>query len=582
MGGEGRPWLTLLIVIVTVAALMGQAQDPQKAAPPGEAASIRFVDDTAASGLVFEHFNGARGQFYFPEIAGAGGGLLDYDGDGDLDVYLANGSSLPKPDPARDPTARLFQNDGTGTFSDATAAVRESVKGLFGKGVAVGDYDNDGDPDLYLTGFNESRLLENQGNGSFADVTAEAVVANRGHWASSAGFFDYDRDGRLDLLVCNYVIFDTNTNTVCEGEGGMQTSASSDTRFRSYCHPNVYEPDASILYHNNGDGTFSDVSQTSGIGKSKGNGLGVAFADFDRDGWPDVFVANDSTPDHLFRNNGDGTFTEMGFLAGLAYDENGKPRAGMGTDFGDYDGDGNFDLLVTNFAEEGNALFRNLGDGSFDEVTFESGILTGSYLNVGFGIGFFDADNDGDLDVFSVNGHVVPRISELRDDFTFAQGKLLYINHNGRFQERSKQSGSGFAKLDVGRGALFGDIDNDGDLDLLVTTNGGKTRLLRNKTGQKKNWLILKLVGTQSNRDAIGTLVRARVGKRWVTSQVQRAGSYLTSRDPRVHLGLDSAVEVDELELRWPSGIQQKLTKLPANRIMTIREKQESEGPPGL
>ncbi len=545
------------------------------APPPVDGPEIRFVDATDSSGLVFQHFNGARGEFYFPEIVGAGGAFLDYDGDGDQDVYLANGCSLPQPDPGRDPTGRLFQNQGDGTFTDVTRTSGVGVQGLFGKGVAVGDYDNDGDPDLYLSGYREGRLLQNRGDGTFLDVTEKAEVANQGHWASSAGFFDYDRDGLLDLLVCNYVVFDTDANTVCEGSGGMQSTVPNGDQVRSYCHPSVFESEASALYRNNGDGTFSDVSLASGIGKSKGNALGVAFADFDLDGWPDVFLANDSTPDHLFRNNGDGTFEEMGFVAGLAYDENGKPRAGMGTDFGDYDGDGDFDLIVTNFAEEGNALFNNLGDGSFSEMTFETGILTGSYLNVGFGIGFFDADNDGDLDVFSVNGHVVPSINEIRDDFTFAQQKLLYINQGGRFQERSKSSGPGFGKPDVGRGAVFGDVDNDGDVDLLVTTNGGKIRLLMNETAGRGNWLVLKLVGTRSNRDAIGALVRARVGKGWQTRQVQRAGSFLSSRDPRVHLGLGRATSVDQLEILWPSGAQEKKSDIQGNQILTIREAAE-------
>jgi len=331
------------------------------------------------------------------------------------------------------------------------------------------------------------------------------------------------------------------------------------------------------LYHNNGDGTFSDVSATSGIGKFKGKALGVAFADYDEDGWPDVFVANDSVPNFLFHNKRDGTFEETGMVAGVAYDENGHARAGMGVDFGDYDGDGRLDLIVTNFASEGNALFRNNGDGTFSEVTFQTGILRGSFLNVGFGVRFFDYNNDGYLDVFVVNGHVVPSIEKYRDDLTFEQRKLLYVNQEGQFQERSGEAGSCLASRGVGRGAAFGDIDNDGDIDVLVTNNGGRVNLLRNDGGNRKNWLLLKLVGRKSNRDAIGALVKARVGNRLCVRQVQTAGSYLSSHDPRVHLGLGDATEISELVINWPSGISQKLLKVRANQFLTIREAVEEE-----
>ena len=531
------------------------------AAPP-----VRFTDITSEAGIRFEHFNGATGDFYFPEIAGPGAAFLDYDGDGDQDIFLVNGASLPTPNPATDPNSKLFRNDGDGSFMDVTGQSKIDLRGFFGMGVAAGDYDNDGDPDLYVTGYLRGVLLANNGDGTFSDRTEMAKVQNQGHWATSAGFFDYDRDGLLDLFVCNYVLFDTGRNPHCTGGG-----------FRSYCHPSAFEGDPSVLYHNNGDGTLSDVSQTSGIAGSRGKSLGVAFADYDRDGWLDMFVANDTVADFLFHNQGDGTFQEVAFLAGVAYNEDGHARAGMGVDFGDYNGDGRLDLIVTNFTSEGNALFHNGGDGSFAEVTRHTGIRQNSFLKVGFGVRFFDYDNDNDLDVLAVNGHVIPRIAEYRDDTSFPQRKLLYVNHDGRFEERSQESGDCFSVQDVGRGAAFADIDDDGDVDVLVTNNGGNVQLLRNDGGNRNNWLLLKLVGRKSNRDGIGARITAQVGDRTTVTQVQRAASYLSSQDRRVHLGLGTSSQVDQLQIEWPSGTRQTLRALPSNRILTIVEAAQDE-----
>ena len=528
----------------------------------GPKSQVRFSDIASKAGLVFTHFNGAQGEFYFPEIMGAGAAFLDYDGDGYQDVFVANGSSLPRPDLAQDPTSRLFRNRGDGSFRDVTAGSGLELRGRFGNGVGVGDFDNDGDPDLYLTGYLSSALFRNQGDGTFTEITAEAGVENRGHWAFSSGFFDYDRDGDLDLMVANYVLFDTQQNTVCR-QGGE----------RSYCHPSTFKSDFSTLYRNNGDGTFADVSQVSAIGKVAGKALGVVFADYDGDGWQDVFVACDTTPDLLFRNNQDGTFSEVGLLAGVAYDHNGHARAGMGVDAGDYDADGLLDLVVTNFSMEGNALFRNLGDGSFSEETYTTGILENSFLNVGFGVGFLDFDNDSDLDVFSVNGHVVHNIERYRDDTTFAQRMLLYENTGARYREISSESGACFERLDVGRGAAFADFDNDGDVDILVSNNGSRLRLLRNDGGNQENWLSLRLVGQTSNRDGIGARVRARVGDRWLHRRVRRAGSYLSSHDVRVHLGLGRAERVDELEITWPSGTTQKMTEIEGKQFLVVVER---------
>ena len=515
----------------------------------------QFVEVAAESGLAFRHFNGAEGKYRLVETMGSGAALFDYDGDGNLDIFVANGCRLPVNEHSIGAGGKLFRNRGDGTFLDVTSEAGISGGGLFAMGTAVADYDNDGDVDLYLTGYPRSILLRNNGDGTFTDATAPAAVENSGHWATSAGFFDYNLDGFLDLFVGNYVDYDPSKERVCK-KGQSQT----------YCHPRVFDGDSSVLYRNNGDGTFSDRSVPSGIAPFKGKALGVVFADYDLDGDPDIFVANDSVANFLFRNNGDGTFEEVGLTSGVAYDENGKARAGMGVDFGDYDQDGLLDLIVTNFALEGNALFRNNGDGSFSEVTYTTGILQSSYLNVGFGVGFFDHDNDGDLDVFVANGHVSPGV----DYVSFAQRNLLFENREGHFEEWSADGY--FSVREVSRGAAFGDIDNDGDIDILITNNAAPLHLLRNEVGNRRNWLILKLIGSKSNRDAIGARVKARVKGRLQVAQVQRARSYLTSHDPRVHLGLGNADQVDELEVHWPSGARQTIHNIRANQILIIEE----------
>ncbi len=524
----------------------------------GLSGRVQFTDVTASAGLDFQHSNGGFGDFRLLEIMGSGAALLDYDLDGYLDLFLVNGSSIPDWKKT-DPTSKLFHNRGDGTFGDATEGSGLLLK-TYGMGAAVGDFDNDGDPDLCVTGYPRSYLFQNNGDGTFSDISKVAGIENQGHWGSSAGFVDFDRDGFLDLFVCNYVSYRPQDESFC-GNGNH----------RNYCHPTTFEGDLSVLYHNRGDGTFADVSVSSGIAATEGKALGVAFSDFNGDHYPDIFVANDTLADFLFKNTQDGTFEEVGFASGVALDENGEPRAGMGTDFGDYDGDGKLDLVVTNFADEGNALFRNEG-AIFTEVTFRSGIHEKSYLKVGFGTRFFDYDNDGDLDAFMANGHIDPSIKQLRDYVSFRQENLLYENVGGRFREVSSQSGSWSTVRDLSRGAAFGDVDNDGDVDIVVTNNGGRVNLLRNEGGNRKNWLILKLVGVKSNREGIGAQVRARVGKSVLHRRVETAASYLSSQDPRIHLGLGDAEEVSELEIDWPSGTRQKLRGLRANRILTITE----------
>ena len=518
----------------------------------------RFTDRTREAGIDFQHHNGARGGYHLLEIMGSGGALLDFDGDGYLDLFVVAGSSIPPRDD-EESRSRLYRNRRDGAFEDVTRASRLQIR-TYGMGAAAGDYDNDGDPDLYVAGYPRSYLFQNQGDGRFRDVSREAGVENAGHWGSSAGFFDYDRDGLLDLFVCNYVAYDPGRETPCHTAGR-----------RNYCHPTTFETDASVLYRNQGNGRFQDRSESSGIGGVGGKALGVAFTDLEPDGYPDVFVANDTVADFLFRNNRDGTFQEVGFDQGVALDENGHPRAGMGVDFGDYDGDGRMDLIVTNFADEGNALFRRAGD-YFNEVTYQSGILEKSYVKVGFGARFFDYDNDGDLDAFVANGHIDPTINQLRDYVFFRQENLLYENRNGSFRECSSEAGAWSQVRDLSRGAVFGDLDNDGDVDIVVTNNGGPVNLLRNDSENRNNWLLIRLEGVDSNRDGLGARLRVRVGGRELHREAQRAASYLSSHDPRVHLGLSGSEVAELVEIHWPSGTLQSLRNVRANQILTIRE----------
>ena len=519
----------------------------------------RFTDRTRVAGIDFQHYNGARGGYHLLEIMGSGAALLDFDGDGYLDLFVVAGSQIP-PSDTEESRSRLFRNRRDGTFRDATLDSGLQIR-TYGMGVAAGDYDNDGDPDLYVTGYPRSQLFQNQGDGRFRDVSREAGVENSGHWGSSAGFFDYDRDGLLDLFVCNYVAYDPGKETPCHTAGR-----------RNYCHPTTFETDSSVLYRNRGNGRFQDLSESSGIGRVGGKALGVAFTDLEPDGYPDVFVANDTVADFLFRNNRDGTFQEVGFDQGVALDENGHPRAGMGVDFGDYDGDGKMDLLVTNFADEGNALFRRSGS-YFNEVTYQSGILEKSYVKVGFGARFFDYDNDGDLDAFVANGHIDPTINRLRDYVFFRQENLLYENREGSFRECSSEAGAWSQVRDLSRGAAFGDLDNDGDVDIVVTNNGGPVNLLRNDASNRNNWLLIRLEGVESNRDGLGARLRVRVEGRALHREGQRAASYLSSHDPRVHLGLGGSDVAELVEIHWPSGILQSLRNVRANQILTVREK---------
>ena len=520
--------------------------------------TIHFTDVTDIAGIRFTHANGATGDFHLPETLGAGGAFLDYDNDGNLDLYLVN-SAAP---------SVLFRNNGDGTFTDVTESAKVDNQASYGHGVACGDYDNNGYVDLYVTNFGANRLYRNNGDGTFADVTVQAGVGDP-HWSSSATFFDYDSDGYLDLYVVNYVNYRLDGSApIC-----LENSAFGATeKVRGYCHPKHFEGAPDRLYRNNGDGTFTDATETANIrdpgGMFLGKGLGVVAADFDADGNPDIYVANDDTPNYLFYNKGDGTFAEIAILTGCAYSADGVAQAGMGVDAGDYNGDGFLDIFVTNFSYETNTLYRNNGDGTFTDVSYKARLGEESYLFLGFGTGFFDPDNDSYLDIFVANGHIFPNVERTTDVLSYKQPNQLFRNHGDSTFVDVRLEG----QHAVSRGTLFGDYDNDGDTDLLITQLNDKVTLLRNENHTSNNYLCLKLIGTRSNRDGIGARVTLTVGTESETREVHRGYSYLSSNDPRLTFGLGERTVVDKLQIRWQSGVVQTLENLAVNQELVVTE----------
>jgi len=545
--------------------------------PHADKASPPFRDAATEVGLRFQHFTGATGEFFMPEIMGAGAALLDYDGDGDLDVFLLQGTLLDQskdlqdalfpPPIAQRPGHRLFRNElvpkGRLSFRDVTSEAGVGYDG-YGMGAAVGDYDNDGDPDLYVTHFGFSILFRNNGNGTFTDATREAGVDDP-RWSTSAAFLDYDRDGNLDLFLTNYVDFTVKGNKKCFAPTGE----------RDYCTPAAYRPVPDRLFRNIGKGKFADVTQSAGIGKAYGPGLGVACADFNSDGWIDIYVANDGAANLLWINKGDGTFEESALLAGAAYSMDGLARAGMGVAPGDFDNDGDEDLLVTNLATEGSTLYRN-HQGSFSDVTLELGVTRASFLFTGFGVGWFDYNNDGRLDLFAANG-AVTIVEALRGSrYPYQQRSQLLRNDGGDkpLADVSAAAGLVFEQLQVGRGAAFGDIDNDGDLDILVSNNNGPVRLLLNEGRANNHWLQVRLQGISDNRQGIGARVAVlRRGQTPLWRQGHTDGSYLSAHDSRIHFGLGSDPDLQGVLVHWPGGTREVFEGIKPDTIVTLRQR---------
>jgi len=530
--------------------------------------SLRFTDITASSGIDFEHQNSPTTQKYLIETMGGGLALFDYDNDGRLDVFFTNGAQLLDPMPAGRSAVkagssysnRLYRGNGDGTFSDVTGAASLAGSG-YAMGVAVGDYDNDGDADVYVTSYGPNQLYRNNGDGTFSDVTPAAGVA-AGGWSSSAAFVDYDNDGRLDLFVCRYVDFAFADNPYCgERRPG----------YREYCHPRSFGGMASLLFHNQGDGTFRDVSEESGIGRHVGKALGVAMADYDGDGWIDLYVANDSVPAFLFRNDARGGFVELALPAGVAVNEMGVAVAGMGTDFADYDNDGRPDLVVTTLSGETYSLYRNTG-GGFEPAAGGSGLAEASFSYSGWGTKLVDFDNDGWKDLFVAQGHVLDTIELTSDHIKYAQPPLLLRGRAGRFTNLGGAAGSDLRRTWAGRGAAFGDIDNDGDADVVVSNCGQRPYVLRNDTGGR-HWLGLDLVGAPSNRDGLGARVSSLTASGLTQHHtVSTASSYQSASDKRLLIGLDLDRESPRIEIRWPSGTVQRLTDARLDRMAVVRE----------
>ncbi len=554
------------LIVLGIAVTLGAPELPARQQPTSVAApDVMFTDIAKTAGLNVSHVNGASPDKYFAEIMGSGGLFFDFDDDGWLDIFIVDGGSIADPTVAATARHRLFRNRGNGTFEDVSAqsGIRHHE---YGMGACAGDYDNDGAVDLYVTNYGPNTLYRNIGKGRFMEVP-KAGGAGTALWSTSCAFSDVDRDGFLDLFVTNYVQAEKTNNKFC--------GKRSPVMLRGYCHPLAYDPSPNVLYRNTGKGTFEDISVKAGVASVRGNGLGVAVTDVNDDGWPDVFVANDGRPNFLFRNLGGGKFEEAGLLAGVSLAADAKPRAGMGTAFGDYDGDGRLDLVVTNHEFEMHSLFRNLGGGVFTDVTLESGIGPLTLPYVGFGVAFVDYDNDGRRDLAIVNGNVVDNIAEFRKGAKHAQPSLLLRNAGNRFQSVGKQAGAPFAVETVSRALAKGDIDNDGDLDLLITSNGGAVQLLRNDGGHRNNALLVRAVGSApGNRDGIGARLRLTAGGRTFVDQVTSGSSYLAQNDMRVHFGLGTATKVERLEIAWPDGRMDVLENLPVNHVITVREGQ--------
>jgi hypothetical protein len=527
------------------------------------AIAVRFVDVAAKSGISFVHDNAASPEKFLVETMGGGAAWLDYDNDGFLDAYLVNSAATDVYKPSKPLRAALYQNQGDGTFHDVTGKAGVAAEGLFGMGVAAGDYDNDGDTDLFVAGYGRSILYRNNGDGTFEDVTAKAGAGNPGKWASSAAWFDYDNDGRLDLVIVNYLDWSPANNLFC----GEQKPG-----YRSYCHPNKYRGQPATLYRNKGDGEFEDVSASSGVGGPPGNGLGVVCFDYDDDGWIDIFAANDSMQNFLFHNNGDGTFEETGLSAGVAYGDNGEAEAGMGVDAADFDGDGRLDLYLTHLDFEFDRLYRNSGDGVFEDATFGAKLGYDSFHVSGFGAGFIDYDNDGRRDIFTVNGHVLDNIQLYHAETAYAEPKIVYRNSGGKFDNVSTRLGPDVQREKVSRAAAFADYDNDGDVDVLVSNSGQAAELLRNDGGSSHHWLQIHLIGTSSNRDGVGARVTVTAGDLTLYDQRKGGSSYQAAHDPRLHFGLGKRTHVDRIVVRWPSGKQDRIENVDAGQVIAIRE----------
>jgi hypothetical protein len=534
--------------------------------PPGQPSPAFEEIPASASGISWVHVNGRSPMAHLPETVGAGCAFLDYDNDGWMDIYLVNSGRCDFYEPAQPLRNALYHNNRDGTFTDVTQ--KAGVSGdAYGMGIAVGDYDGDGFPDLYVTQYPHSILYHNNGDGTFTDVTAKAGVAAPG-WATSAVWFDYDNDGRLDLFVCHFVDY---------SKAKLKFCGDTLTGERFYCIPSIYDPMPCWLFRNNGDGTFTDVSKESGISQSLAKAWGVVAVDIDNDGRMDLYVTNDTVPNFLFANRGKGRFEEIGLLAGVGVNAFGKPRSGMGVDAADYDQDGRIDLFEANVDHEMYSLYRNDGNEAFSDVANPTGLGAATRMMSGWGLKFFDYDNDGDLDLLLCNGHPDDAVEKRVEGVKFLEPLLLFRNNGKGFENVSQQSGPIFSRPLSGRGLALGDFDNNGSVDVLVTQNNAAPVLLRNNLGGQNHWLGVRLVGAKANIDAIGARVTYQSGDLKRHQFKVGGGSYLSSHDPRMVLGLGKRTRIDWLEIQWPqpSGRTERFTDMPVDRYITIVEGQD-------
>jgi enediyne biosynthesis protein E4 len=542
--------LAILMIVVAVAAGLYAAD---------QRASVTFTDVTAAAGIKFTHNAGKTGKKYLPETLGAGGAFFDANGDGWLDVFLINGKDwTPR---GRKTLLALYHNNHDGTFKDVTAGSGLDVE-MYGMGVAIADYDNDGKEDVYITALDGDHLFHNEGNGKFHDVTKAAGIQNAS-MATSAAWLDYDNDGKVDLFVANYVQWTEKNDLWCSLDGAT----------KSYCTPESYKGTSSKLYHNLGGGKFEDVSQKAGVGDPTSKSLGVTVLDYNGDGWPDIFVANDTQPNKLYRNNKNGTFTDEGLAAGVAFGEDGVARGAMGVDSADYDRSGKPSLIVGNFSNQMLGLYHNEGTGLFVDEAPMSTVGRSSLLRLAFGTFFFDYDLDGFPDIFVANGHIEEEIARVQPKVQYAQSPLMFHNAGkGKFDDVSASMGAAFQKPMVARGAAYGDFDHDGDLDILVTTNGGPAHLFRNDGGNQNHWISIRTVGAPANRDGIGAVVRitSASGRQW--SMVRSGSSYCSESDHAVTFGLGGDRIIDSIEIEWPGGAKQQLSKVAADQGILVEQ----------
>jgi hypothetical protein len=542
------------------------AQQPAKAPDPPipDRINVRYTDIRKAAGITFLQDSTQTDEKYYLETMGTGVAWIDYDQDGLMDLFFVQSAATDIYKPPHPLRSALYHNNGDGTFTDVTEKAGVGGEGHYGQGVAVGDFDNDGWPDLYVTGYGRAILYHNNHDGTFTDVTAKAGVADEGGWSTSAGWFDYDKDGYLDLVVTNYIDWTPQNNLWCgERKPG----------YRSYCNPNNYKGQKTKLYHNNHNGTFTDVSDKSGVGKPESKGMGVVLADFNNDGWPDIAIANDTWPNFLFLNNHDGTFRDVSLISGIAVSEDGHYEAGMGIDAADVDGDGLLDVYITHLDLELNRLYHNNGDETFTDNTFASGIGNKAILLSGIAAKFIDYDNDGWVDILQLNGAMLDNVNLYHSEVSYKEPLLMFRNQGkGHFEKVSDSLGPDFIRPVAGRGLATADFDNDGDFDIAVNVRGDYPELLRNDGGNANHWLEVLLIGTKSNRDGTGSVLKLTSEGFTQVKQAEGGTSYMSASDPRIQFGLGKRSKIESLVITWPSGQVDKLANVPIDQIIAVKE----------